>query len=191
MAMSNRFRRKIGSVSLGFVLAGSLSLVGDVSGFTKDGSMAFTMQSQSFSPGAEIPAKFTCSGEDISPQLFWSEPPAGTASFALIMKDPDATSGDFTHWVVYQIPASARELIEGASGGANLPKGTLQGRNDFGRSGYGGPCPPPGKPHRYIFTLFALKTALTLPAGASRSEVEKALPGHIAGQAELTGRFGR
>jgi Raf kinase inhibitor-like YbhB/YbcL family protein len=157
----------------------------------KRGSMALQMTSTAFSAGEMIPKKFTCDGPDVSPQLAWNDAPAGTQSFALIVDDPDAPVGTWVHWVLYDLLASARELPEGVAKQEQLPSGARQGRNDFGKTGYGGPCPPPGKPHRYFFKLYALDAKLNLKAGATKADVERALKGHALGQAELMGRYGR
>lgn len=122
----------------------------------KGGSMGLQVTSTAFSPGETIPKKFTCDGPDVSPQLAWNETPVGTESFALIADDPDAPGGTWVHWVLYDLPASVRMLPEGVAKQEQLPSGARQGRNDFGKIGYGGPCPPPGKPHRYFFKPYAL-----------------------------------
>jgi Raf kinase inhibitor-like YbhB/YbcL family protein len=151
---------------------------------------SFRLSSPSFQANGDIPARFTCSGEDLSPALVWTDPPAGTQSFALITDDPDAPGDVFTHWVLYDLPPGVHRLPEGVPHTAD-PDGGRQGRNDFDRIGYAGPCPPPGNPHRYFFRLYALDRKLNLRAGASKSDVERALKGHVLAQAELTGRFGR
>jgi len=153
--------------------------------------MSFVLQTKAFPQGGEIPSKYTCSGENVSPALFWSGAPPATRSFALIVEDPDAPSGTFTHWIVYDLPAGAHQLPQNVSQTDDVSGGGRQGRNDFRRTGYGGPCPPPGKPHRYFFRLYALDSASNLPAGASRQEVESALRGHVIAQAELMGKFAR
>lgn len=153
--------------------------------------MSLVLETKAFPKGGEIPNKYTCSGEDVSPALSWSGAPAGTKAFALIVEDPDAPSGTFTHWVVYDLPADARQLPENVSKTDDLSGGGRQGRNDFRRTGYGGPCPPPGRPHRYFFRLYALNSALNLPAGASKREVESAMRGHVLAQTELMGKFAR
>ena len=153
--------------------------------------MSLQIASSEFSAGETVPKKFTCDGPDVSPKLTWMEPPASTKSFALIMDDPDAPVGTWVHWVLYDLPAETRELAEGVAKQEQLSNGARQGRNDFGRIGYGGPCPPPGKPHRYFFKLYALDAKLSLKAGATKAEVERAMKGHILSQAELTGRYGR
>lgn len=149
------------------------------------------LTSETFAQGAKIPAHHTCSGSDASPPLAWSEPPAGTHSFALIVDDPDAPGGTWVHWVIFDLPAHTRALGEGVEKVKELSTGARQGRNDFGKFGYGGPCPPPGKPHRYFFKLYALDKKLALIPGATKENVEKAMQGHILAQGELMGRFGR
>jgi len=138
-----------------------------------------------------IPKKFTCDGPDMSPQLSWKEAPSETQSFALIMDDPDAPAGTWVHWVLYNLPANAHELAEGLEKQEQLSNGALQGRNDFRKIGYGGPCPPSGPPHRYYFKLYALDARLNPKAGAAKPEIESAMKGHILGQTELIGRYGR
>lgn len=154
-------------------------------------TMAFDLKSSAFTAGGEIPKKFTCEGPDVSPALAWGDPPAGTQSISLIMDDPDAPAGTWVHWVLYDLPASTRELPEGVPKEEQLSSGARQGRNDFRRIGYGGPCPPPGRPHRYFFKLYALDTKTNLKAGATKAELEKAMRGHILAQTELMGRYKR
>ncbi len=144
-----------------------------------------------FAPGGTIPKRFTCEGQDISPPLSWTSPPPGTQSLVLMILDPDAPSGTWTHWLIYNLPPTLRQLPENVPKHARLANGAAQGRNDFGRLGFGGPCPPPGKPHHYHFRLFALNTRLSLAPGATRPQVEQAIRGHIIAQAELVARFGR
>jgi len=157
----------------------------------KEVEMALTVSSSAFQEGSEIPARYTCEGQDVSPALTWKEPPAETQSFALIMDDPAAPGGVFTHWVLFNLPADSRGLSEAVPTQPQLPDGSLQGKNDFGRSGYGGPCPPPGRPHRYQFTLYALDQTLDLKAGASKKQVIDAMQGHILAQGRLTGTYRR
>ena len=148
------------------------------------------LESPAFTQGQPIPQKHTCDGEDASPELRWSGAPAGTKSFALIADDPDAPSGTWVHWVIYNIPASTHELPAGIEKTAASSGGTL-GVNDFKKSGYGGPCPPPGKPHRYFFKIYALDTQLSLKAGATKKDVEAAMKSHTLGKAELMGTYQR
>ena len=153
--------------------------------------MALAVSSSAFQEGSKIPARYTCEGQDVSPVLTWDEPPAEAQSFALIMDDPDAPVGVFTHWVLFNLPLDSRGLPEAVPIQPQLPEGSLQGKNDFGRIGYGGPCPPPGRPHRYQFTLYALDQTLDLKAGASKKQVIDAMQGHILAQGRLTGTYQR
>ncbi|MFQ5532982.1 MAG: YbhB/YbcL family Raf kinase inhibitor-like protein, partial [Candidatus Methylomirabilales bacterium] len=146
------------------------------------------MTSQAFEAGGMIPAKYTCDGPDVSVPLRWTDPPAGTQSFALIADDPDAPVGTWVHWVVWNIPASASGLDENLPKTASLPNGAKQGTTDFRRIGYGGPCPPSGT-HRYFFKLYALDTTLDLPSSTTKRDLEQAIEGHILAQAELMGRY--
>jgi Raf kinase inhibitor-like YbhB/YbcL family protein len=149
------------------------------------------LKTTAFRPGGPIPTQFTCSGANHSPALTWSSPPPRTQSFVLIVDDPDAPAGTWVHWVVYNLPASARQLPEHVPAGDALQGGGKQGVNDFPTNGYGGPCPPPGKPHRYFFRLYALDTVLNLRTPVRRKEVDSAMKGHILAQAELMGTFER
>lgn len=153
--------------------------------------MILSLSSIAFQDGERIPVKHTCEGQDISPPLMWSESPQGTQSLALILDDLDAPGGVFTHWVLFKILPDSRQLPEAIPTQAQLPSGALQGKNDFGRIGYGGPCPPPGRPHRYCFTLYALDRVLDLKAGVSKKQVLDAMQGHILAQGKLTGTYQR
>ncbi len=159
----------------------------------KDGRAAVMIQlsTNSFTSGGAIPKKFTCSGADVSPELSWAAPPAGAESVALIVDDPDAPVGTWNHWLLYNLPLSVHELPENQPRTADLASGALQGKNDFGKIGYNGPCPPPGKPHRYFFRLYALDTKLDLKSGADRHTLDQAIKGHVIGEGELMGTFGR
>jgi hypothetical protein len=150
----------------------------------------FTLKSAAFAPGGAIPSVHTCDGADTSPPLEWSGAPSGTRSFALVVHDPDAPVGDWLHWVAWNIPPATRSFTAGVATSVALADGTQQGRNDFGKSGYGGPCPPGGT-HHYVFSLRALDTMLTLRANASRDTIEKAMQGHVLATAELTGTYQR
>lgn len=152
---------------------------------------AMQVNSKVISPGGEFPKRETCDGEDRSPQLSWSVAPASVKSFALVLDDPDAPGGTFTHWLLWDIPGGARELPENLPKSPQIAGGGTQGRNDFGKIGYGGPCPPPGKPHRYFFRLYALDSVLGLKPGAARRELERAMQGHVVARGELMGRYGR
>ena len=148
------------------------------------------VESSAFKDGHSIPAKYTCAGADVSPALKWSEAPAEAKSLTLICDDPDAPGGNWVHWVMYDLPPTTRELAEHVTTAEVLPNGAKQGMNDFRRIGYGGPCPPPGKPHRYMFRLYALDALLSLPPRASRSEVMRAMEGHVLARGQLMGTYG-
>ena len=153
--------------------------------------MSIDISSTSFQEGQTIPKQCTEDGKDISPPLKWSNPPADTQSFALICEDPDAPRGIWTHWVIFNMPAQAREFAEDIPPLETLPNGELQGVNDFGKVGYGGPAPPPGKPHRYFFKIYALDRKLDLKPRATRQQLLKAMEGHILAQGQLMGKYGR
>jgi len=148
------------------------------------------VRSASFSAGGSIPRNCTCDGADLSPQLQWQSAPAGTKSFAIVMDDPDAPI-DFTHWLVFNIPPGVRELAEGASQQGAMPHGSVEGRNDFGRPGYGGPCPPRGNPHHYVFRVYALDLLLSLPPGATTKQLDAAMDRHILSQGQIIGIYRR
>jgi Raf kinase inhibitor-like YbhB/YbcL family protein len=153
--------------------------------------MTLQLTSSAFAEGQTIPAKYTADGENLSPPLTWSAPPAGTASHALICDDPDAPRGTWVHWVIFNLPGDLRELKEGVSAAGALPKDARQGKNDFGNVGYGGPAPPSGKPHRYFFKLYAVDTQLELPAGATKDQVVTAIKGHALAEGRLVGKYQR
>jgi len=157
-------------------------------GLTAENAAGFKLNSHSFSDGADIPKKYTCDGDDVSPELHWTNQPSAK-SFVLIVDDPDAPSGPWSHWVLVDLPGDAHDLPEGAGKSAPLPSGAQQGINDFKKTVYGGPCPPPGKPHRYFFKLYALDSKLALRESPAKAEVEKAMQGHVLGQAQLIGRY--
>lgn len=145
------------------------------------------LTSQAFAPNGQIPAKYTCKGENISPPLEIADVPAQAQSLTLIVHDPDAVSGDFTHWLVWNMSSQHTSIAE-----HSVPQGALEGTTDFGRSGYGGPCPPAGTgTHRYFFELYALDTTLALPVSANRAELEAAMAGHILARSELIGTYGQ
>jgi len=160
---------------------------------TEDIETEFAITSPAFAEGAEIPVRYTCDGENISPPLNWSDGPAGTASFALIMDDPDA--GNYTHWVIFNLPPSSSSLPEDVPKVEKLASGVLQGKIASGGIGYPigyfGPCPFKGSSHHYCFTLYALDTSLDLAAGASKEQVLKAMEGHILTQSQLIGIYQR
>jgi len=149
----------------------------------------FQLTSSSFAADSAIPAKYTCDGANVSPALAWTEPPAGTQSFALVVDDPDVPNKTAIHWLIYDLPPTTRALPEGVPTKAKLPDGSRQGKNDPGKIGYGGPCPSPGAAHHYFFKLYALDYQTGLKPKAKGADVEAAIKGHILAQAELIARF--
>jgi Raf kinase inhibitor-like YbhB/YbcL family protein len=143
------------------------------------------ISSSAFQQGGNIPFKFTCDGADANPALGFEGAPAEAKSLVLIVDDPDAPSGLFTHWLVWNMDARTTEIPE-----SSAPSKATQGKNDFGKSGYGGPCPPSGS-HRYYFKVFALDTELNLPDGSKRAQLDAAMKGHVIAQGELMGRYSR
>lgn len=150
--------------------------------------MTLTLTSSAFTHGGAIPSVYTCEGDDLSPPLAWTDPPAGTTSVALISDDPDAPMGTWVHWVLYNLAPTARRLAPGFPPDGEVKDGARQGMTDFGRTGYGGPCPPSGT-HRYFFKLYALDTVLDLKPGATKAQLEAAMAGHILAQGELMGTY--
>jgi len=148
------------------------------------------IKSTSFHEGGMIPKVYTCDDINISPSLEWSSAPDGAKSFTLICDDPDAPSGTFVHWVYYDIPANITMLPEGVKPDRNPAAGGTQGRNDFRKIGYGGPCPPGGT-HRYFFKLYALDKVLDLEPGATKQQVMEAMRGHILSESEFMGKYSR
>jgi Raf kinase inhibitor-like YbhB/YbcL family protein len=179
---------------LGFIL---LVLVGSgcqtLQTAAPEGAQPMTIQitSTAFTEGNSIPQKYTCDNQDISPPLVWTGIPAGAKSLALIVDDPDAPVGAWVHWVVFDMLPTLNGLPEGIAKTPTVAGIGTQGRTDFGKPGYGGPCPPKGKPHRYFFRLYALDSLLKLPAGAKRSEVDKAMQEHILALGQLIGNYSR
>jgi hypothetical protein len=153
--------------------------------------MSLELTCDAFQEGDTIPKKYTGDGQNVSPLLQWQNATAGTRSFALLCEDPDAPRGTFTHWVLFNLPAECRELSEGIPNEPNLPDGSRQGKNDFDGIGYGGPAPPRGKPHRYVFKIHALDQELNVPGGASKNEVLAAMKGHVLAEDQWMGTYGR
>lgn len=148
------------------------------------------IKSSAFKEGGLIPGKYTCDGIDVSPPLEWSSVPDGTETFALICDDPDAPVGTWVHWVLFNIPGDIRGLPENMPASDVLENGAMQGRNDFGRTSYGGPCPPRGT-HRYYFKIYALDRELDTGPGVSKKELLKAMDGHILAEGQLMGKYKR
>jgi Raf kinase inhibitor-like YbhB/YbcL family protein len=149
------------------------------------------LQSAAFIQESTIPKKHTCDGPDLSPALSWSGAPEGTKAFALVCDDPDAPAGSWVHWVVYDLPATTTSLPEGVPKDRELKGGGRQGVNDFGRIGYGGPCPPRGRSHRYFFRLYAMNGPVDLAPGATRADFMSAARDRIVAEAEILGTYGR
>lgn len=156
----------------------------------KESRSEIRLTSSAFKDGEAIPRGYTCDGANVSPPLEWTGMPKSAKTIAIIADDPDAPSGTFVHWVLYDLPAAGLGLIENTPPSESFNGGGAQGKNDFEKIGYGGPCPPSGT-HRYFFKLYALDTELPLKSGASKAEVEKAMEGHIVGQAQLMGTYSR
>lgn len=148
--------------------------------------MTFTLRSNAFQDGAAIPSVYTCDGKNISPPLAWQGAPAKTASYVLILDDPDAPAGDWVHWIVYNIAGNANDLPENMS---SPPSGANFGKNSWGNAAYGGPCPP-DREHRYFFRLYALDAPLNLNS-PTLAQIQSAMQGHVLGSAQLMGRYRR
>ncbi len=148
-----------------------------------------TVLSAAFIMGAAIPPKYCCAA--FSPPLSWGKAPGGTQSIAILCDDPDAGGGDWVHWVLFNLPANTEKLEEGIPKRPELPNGAIQGVTDYGENGYDGPCPPPGRPHRYFFKVYALDTKLNLDSSAEKRDLLKAMQGHVLAQGQLMGKFGR
>jgi hypothetical protein len=166
-------------------------LVADSLAADKAGMDHMQLTSTAFTEGAAIPANYTCDATNVSPPLKWSGVPAGAKSLALIVDDPDAPSGTWVHWVLYDLPPAVTELPENLPKSQYIAGGAKQGLNDFRHLGYGGPCPPRGKPHRYFFKLYALDALLDLKPGATKKDLESAMEKHIVAQAQLLGTYQR
>jgi Raf kinase inhibitor-like YbhB/YbcL family protein len=149
------------------------------------------LTSSAFADGATIPTRYTADGNNTSPPLAWNDPPDGTKSFALVCEDPDAPAGRFVHWLAWDIKADSRTLKPGVSHTGDASSGVHQGENGFGAIGYGGPSPPPGRPHRYVFRLYALDDRPVLEPCATRDELDRAILGHVLAESVLMGKYGR
>jgi len=184
---------RITRLSLVFTFVGLCVIKSSGLLFAAESKGAHTMElkSSAFQTGGNIPRKYTCDANDVSPELSWSKAPAGTKAFALIADDPDAPAGTWVHWVIYDLPADAKELAEGVPTTEALTNGARQGTNDFRKVGYGGPCPPEGRPHRYFFKLYALDAATGLKPRASKQQLLNAIKNHVLGEAEIMGRYKR
>ncbi len=189
--MSKIFKIVCASLAVLFSFSISGSTIVSYAQQKEGGNTTMQVQSSAFTEGQRIPKQFTCEGEDISPPLTWSAPPSETKSLVLICDDPDAPMGTWVHWVVYGLPPSVTSLPQSVPTREDVLGGGKQGRNDFGKIGYGGPCPPPGTPHRYFFKLYAVDMELALGRGAAKEDVMKAIQGHILAEGQLMGKYGR
>ncbi len=181
---SRSARRRVSPTGAAWLLAAGLLVAAGA-------AQALDLSSPGFPAGGEIPATYTCDGVDRSPALRWGDVPAGVKEFALIVDDPDAPGGVWVHWVLYGIPADVRSLPEGVPPRDAVPGSGIQGVNDFRRTGYGGPCPPHGPAHRYVFTLYALDSRLDLRPGLTKADLLKVMEGHILARGEIVGRYKR
>jgi Raf kinase inhibitor-like YbhB/YbcL family protein len=162
----------------------------DLDSIREENIMSINLTSNAFRHQQSIPSKFTCDGEDISPPLQWTSGPPPTRSYSLICDDPDAPGGTWVHWIMFNIPAEVNEISEDIPGKDTLENGSVQGVNDFGKPGYGGPCPPSGI-HHYSFRIYALDTVLDLPSGISKAQLIEAMNDHILAYGELIGTYSR
>jgi len=178
------------SFLLALVLAGAGGAAAKKAQSKKTPKTTLRMDTSSFPKGGKIPDKYTCKGQNISPEISWKGLPPGTQSLVLICDDPDAPTQTWVHWVMYNIPANVYELTEAFPADDKMPNGILQGVNDFNKIGYGGPCPPSGM-HRYYFKLYALDRFLEMAAGAGKDQVLKALKGHQLGFTQIMGLYGK
>jgi Raf kinase inhibitor-like YbhB/YbcL family protein len=168
-----------------------VACAGEASQTQEEVMMTLSLSSTAFQEGDMIPVKYTCDGQNISPPIMWGELSSKTEAFALIVDDPDAPAGVFTHWVLFNIPGDVHQLEEGILTQEELQNGALQGKNDFGRIGYDGPCPPHGAIHRYRFTVYALDKSLDLKSGSSKKQLLDAMKGHILAQGQFIGTYRR
>ncbi len=183
--------RQVGLVLLSSLLVAGAANSQEPATEAAPATKVLALTSAAFKPGQAIPKRYTADGMDVSPPLQWTGVPDGCKSLAVIADDPDAPVGTWVHWVLYNLPPSAQEVPAGVAQESSLVGGIKQGKNDFGRIGYGGPSPPPGKPHRYFFKLYALDTLLDLAPGATKNQLLQAMEGHILAQAQLMGTYKR
>ncbi len=182
---------RIPPIWMGIILLLSSCLSQQTTGQIEKPEMKIQIFSDAFIEGGTLPIKYTCDGEKVSPQLSWTDVPTETVSLVLIMDDPDAPSGTFDHWVLFNIETLQTSLPEGFSPRKYSEGLYNQGKNGFGRDGYGPPCPPKGSTHRYFFKLFALNQMIDLPSGSSRIDVEKRMEGKILATGQIMGIYGR
>jgi len=184
-----RMREQARRIVIGVMILLCLGFYGDALSASKGGRI-MKIASSAFNEGQKIPSKYTCDGQDVSPPLEWDSLPDGTESFSLICDDPDAPRGTWVHWVVYDIPPHMKNLAENVPPDRELGSGIRQGKNDWLKIGYGGPCPPSGT-HRYYFKLYALDTKLNLKPGLTKEQLLQAMKGHVLAEAQLMGKYQR
>jgi Raf kinase inhibitor-like YbhB/YbcL family protein len=182
---------RIKTIFAAALLAGFLAACNADNSKTNEAPMKIQISSTAFAAGQPIPQKHSYEDKNLSPALQWSGVPPETKSLALICDDPDAPMGTWVHWVIYDLPAATAGLAEGVPQSSELANGVKQGVNDYKKIGYGGPCPPPGKPHRYFFKLYALDTMPDLKPGATKADLLKTMEGHIVAEGQLMGTFQR
>jgi Raf kinase inhibitor-like YbhB/YbcL family protein len=173
------------------LLAGFLTAGNAENPSTNGAVMKIEITSTAFAEGRPIPGRHAFEKQDLSPALQWSSVPPAAKSLALVCDDPDAPMGTWVHWVIYDLPPAAAGLPEGVAKSPELAGGVKQGVNDYKKTGYGGPCPPPGQPHRYFFKLYALDTLTGLKAGATKKDLLKAMEGHVLAEGQLMGTYQR
>ncbi len=192
MVLSVRLTTALALLSVGLLVAGCRAKSGSPpSPSPGEAPAGLVLASPAFAPGAPIPRKYTCDGDDVSPPLSWTNAPTATQAFALVVADPDAPGGTWIHWVIFDIPGTATGLSRAIPPAARLPDGSVQGVNSWGQVGYGGPCPPEGGRHRYLFRLYALDTRLERGADIAAAGLMEAMEGHVLAQAELMGVYRR
>ena len=173
------------------LLAGFLAACTAKNPSTDGATMKIQITSTAFAEGQPIPPRHAFDNQDVSPALHWAGVPPAAQSLALICDDPDAPMGTWVHWVIYDLPSATAGLAEGVAKSPELTNGAKQGMNDYKKIGYGGPCPPPGKPHRYFFKLYALDAMTGLQPGATKKELLKAMDGHVLAEGQLMGTYQR
>jgi Raf kinase inhibitor-like YbhB/YbcL family protein len=189
--MTGRSKLGLGFAMGALLLSVCTATAADVAPVKPSEKNTMQLTSNAFKEGQPIPVQHTCDGKDLSPPLKWTGAPPGTKSFALIVDDPDAPVGTWVHWVLYDVPGNATELSEGVPKTQYVAGNAKQGMNDFKHLGYGGPCPPPGKAHRYFFKLYALDHVIGIKPGTTKKDVEAAMQTHVLAQSQLMGTYQR
>lgn len=191
LGMTTRIRKEAARALYNLVLVLVFICTGCLMAGQQAAIPSLSVTSPAFRDGGQIPVDHTCDGKNLSPPVAWSEVPAGTASIAFLVTDTDASGGSFVHWVVYNIPPGTRDFPAGGNGKSLLPAGSVEGTNDFGQAGYGGPCPPRGSPHHYHFTVYALDAPVSMAGAQDGRAFLRAMEGHILARGETVGMFQR